>query len=114
LRISKEGNEVIEKLHLLSGETIETTRNVFESLITQVAINYMNNSPTVIPFIGELKVTYLKDEIKKEGKLAVLETVLIPDPTLLKVIGQIEDKDEIDIEKTLKQKVSENLGRYLE
>ncbi len=97
---------------MISGETLDAVRNVFESLITQIAFNYMNKSSTVIPFIGEFKISYLGDEITKEGKRARLEVEVIPDPALQKVIGQIEDKEEIEIEKTMKQKISENLGQY--
>jgi len=113
LRVTSLNKESIEKIHLLSGESKQTIRTFFESLISLILLDYIEGESTNIPFIGTFSVKYTGDKIVNGKKEADIEVELKPDNNLIKNVGQVHDKEECDIEKMIKMRVRESLRKYL-
>lgn len=67
----------------------------------QVVLNYVKGEKIVIPFIGEIKLSYDGDEVTEKGRVAKLKASFIPSPFLIRNVGQIQDKEPTDAEKIL-------------
>lgn len=105
--------DMYEKVRLLSGQTIEETKNFFEALTTIIVLNYLEKIPTIIPQLGSLSLKYEGDEELKDGIRAIVTPEILLDDYLLKNIGQVEDGVESDIEKKLKKKMSNSISEIL-
>ena len=105
--------DTIEKIHLISGNKKEDTKNFFEALAIYVIMNYYGKEEIYLPNIGKLYFTYIGDQIKNEKKKAKVELEFEPDDFLLRNIGQIEDGDEPDVSKFFISKIQSTLGEYL-
>ena len=97
--------DCIEKIRLISGTSYDQTKDFFESLITHVTLNYLEDKETYIPYLGSFKFIYKGDDIDSKGREAKIEVEFKADNNLKKIIGQIVDGDEIEIEKVLFKKV---------
>lgn len=113
MRIEPKAKETLEKLHLISGFTIENIREVFESFLTLIVLNYLEGKETDIPFLGKFKLEYKGDRMNKKGKQAIVELNFKASDTLLKNIGQIEDKEQSDVAEMLIKKIRFHLHSYL-
>ncbi len=113
MRITSVNKESIEKIHLLSGESKQTIRTFFESLISLILLDYIEGESTNIPFIGTLSIEYIDEKITNGKKEANIKVKLNPDSNLIKNVGQVQDKEECDIEKMIKLRVVEALRKYL-
>lgn len=109
---SKEDKDAILSIHLLSGLSIEQTKDFFEAVAVYSLLNYMQGKDTFIPLMGSLKFTYQGDKIRKRGKQAVVESKFDPCPFFLRNIGQIEDKEESDIELELREKIKSYFHKF--
>lgn len=69
-------------------------------------LNYMDDETPHMrfPLIGDFEFVYQGDVLKDKGKQAQVSLKFHPDDYLLRVIGQIKDGSENEIEKYLKQK----------
>lgn len=105
--------EAIEKVHLISEQSLEDTKIFFEALLTYIVLNFAEGQPTVLPGIGELHIQHLHDDITSEGKKAVLQLDFFADDYLTKNIGQIVDKEESEIEKRYKARIKNLLNEIL-
>lgn len=105
LRFSREEKDLLHKIHLLSGRSYEEVKDVFEGFLYLSVLSYLEKDPVLIPFFGEFDIRYIRDAVTKEGREAELDITFEPNQFLKRVIGQIEDKDESDLEKMLKTKI---------
>jgi hypothetical protein len=91
----------LNSTRLLFGKNSHDTREFFESIGIQAVLNYVKGEKIVIPFIGELEVSYDGDEMTGKGRVAKLKTQFTPSPFLTRNIGQIQDRESTDAEKIL-------------
>ena len=113
MKITQKNKLTIEKMHLISGESKSSIRNLFESLLVLLVLNHMEGELTNIPFIGTLSIEYIDEKITNGKKEANIKVKLNPDSNLIKNVGQVQDKEECDIEKMIKLRVVEALRKYL-
>lgn len=114
MKLSNDGKDTVERLHLVSGMGKENSRNFFESLLTLIIIDYLEGESTYLPFIGEIKINYAGDTFHKDKKKAVLRIDFSASDELARNIGQIEDGDETDIEGVFEQRLQNALNERLE
>lgn len=105
MKPNAESKDTIEKIRLFSGSTYEQSKDFFESLVTYLVYNYLEGNSTYIPFFGSVKVNYEGDIVDAKGKEAVLSLDFEADSSLKKIIGQIVDGEETEVEKILKKKI---------
>lgn len=105
MRFTKDEKDIINRVHLLSGKSYKEIEEVFESLCLCSVLAYLEKEPIDIPLFGKMSVSYKGDSITNKGKEAQLEVSVTPSPTLKRVIGQIEDEVESDLEVSLRGKI---------
>jgi len=113
MKVNKEGKEILERIHLISGVKKDDVISVLESLSILIVLNYLNNDDTYIPFIGNCHLEYKGDKVIDGKAEAVVKCIFSVDDFLLRNIGQIEDGISVDAEKILKRKIYSTLGEYL-
>lgn len=114
MKLTNEGKETQEKLHLISGLRKDDVRNFFESLLSLIVLNYVEGEKTYIPFLGEVEIKHVKDEYEEGKKKAVLDVSIDADYNLRHNVGQIADGEETDIEDIFKRKLRNTLEEYVE
>lgn len=113
LKTNNKGKETIERMHLISGNKKDDTKNFFEALAIYIIMNYYGKDEIYLPYIGKLYFKYLGDQYQEDRKRAKVELEFEPDDFLLRNIGQIEDGDEPDITKFFTSRIQATLGEYL-
>jgi hypothetical protein len=91
----------LNSTRLIFGKNSNDTKDFFESIGIQAVLNYVKGEKIVIPFIGEINIAYIGDEMTEKGRVAKLKTSFTPSPFLVRNIGQIHDKESTDAEKIL-------------
>jgi len=114
LKFSKTEKSTVNRLHLLTGKSLQDTREFYEGLLLDIMVCYMNKQPFHLPLFGEITFKYLGDETTRKGRRAKVDIDFEPDDFLLRTIGQIEDGDESDIELHLKEKIQKTIEEHLE
>lgn len=105
LKFTKEDRDIIHRVHLLSGKPYEEVRDMFESFCTVAIMAYIEKEPVTIPLIGTMEVEYVNDVLTPEGKEANVKITTEASPNFKHIVGQIEDEEETDIEKSLQSKI---------
>ena len=114
LKFSKQERESLNKIHLLSGRSYEDVRDVYEGFLYSAILSYLEKEPFILPFFGEMDIHYIKDIITKEGREAEIDVDFQPSKFLKRIIGQIEDNEESDLEKMLKDQIYEVFNEMLD
>lgn len=114
LRLSKKERDTFHKIHLLSGKSYEDVRDVYEGFLYSIVLAYLEKEPIYFPYFGEINIQFIKDKLTRQGKEAELEISIQPSDILKRVIGQIEDGDETDLETILKERIEKILIDVLE
>lgn len=105
MRPSDGEREMIEKVHLLTGQNIETVKEVLEGVVTQIVFDFLESKPTEFPLVGKMTLEYLGDTIESGAKVAQVDMIFEPSELLLRTIGQVIDGEESEIEKLFKRKI---------
>lgn len=121
MRIEPEAKNTIERIHLIAGKKkslpLETIREVFENLFTVLCLDYLERKKTIIPFIGDIEISYIGENIENKKKQAIVDIKLKPCNFLLRNIGQMVDGKGLSgieehyinqVRELLKQKLSGN------
>lgn len=111
---TKETKQSLKEISLMCGYPYDEIKKIFEIFNVIISIKYSENSFAYIPFIGSLDILYKGDELKKEGKQAILETHIDADPMLKKTIGQIEDGEMSDVEKFYFESIRNSLEKIVD
>lgn len=114
MKFLKQEREVIHKIHLLSGRSYEEVKDVYEGFLYSIVLSYLEKEPIYFPLFGEIDIHFIKDKMTKGGREAELEIIIQPHEMLKRIIGQIEDGDETDLEIILKNKINKTLEVLLE
>ena len=109
MQISNMSKNTLKKLQLMTGQSLSDTKRFLKYFFSILILDFLENQSTHIPYFGEIKINYIKDIIRKEGKEAEINIDFIADKQLLKSIGQIIDNEESDLEKFLFKEIQENL-----
>lgn len=105
IRFSQEEKDLIYRIHLLSGKSLSDITEMFESFCLCSVLACLEKESVQIPLIGEMNIKYDGEEISALGKEAKVEISINPNKYIKKVIGQIKDGEESDIEKSLELKI---------
>jgi len=109
LKMTQQAKDTTEKIRLFTGLTYQQVKDVLESFYTLVTINYLEGKTTHIPYLGEISIEYKGDEIKAGGREAILHLSVDADSMLKRVIGQIQDGDETEVERIFLDKIKMEL-----
>lgn len=111
LKTTKIDNETILKIHSLSTDLSEKTiKKTFSTLLQCILYNYMDESKTYIPYLGNLSIEHT-DDIKENGLSKAKLTIEIDASDFLcTAIGNIDDGELTEVDKFL----IENIGYELE
>ena len=104
-KFSQEEKDLIYRIHLLSGKPLSDITEMFESFCLCTVLSCLEGEPLQIPMVGEMEVKYSGEDISALGKEAKVEIQVKPNKFLKKVIGQIQDGEESDIEKSFELKI---------
>jgi hypothetical protein len=99
--LTQDEKSAINLTRLIFGKTAHDTKEFFESVGIQAILSYSKGDKIVIPFIGEISIEYVGDELTDKGRVAKLETAFIPSPFLVHNAGQLQDGTPTDAEKIL-------------
>lgn len=113
MRFTKEEKDIIHRVHLLSGKPYDEVNEIFEALCLCAVLAFLEKEPIDIPLFGKMNVTYTGEELTERGKEAQVRIDVDPSPALKRVIGQIEDEVESDIEKSLQAKIKKILKSFV-
>ena len=91
----------LNSTRLIFGKNSHDVKEFFESIGIQAVLNYVKGEKIIIPFIGEIEISYEGDDITEKGRVAKLKTTFTPSPFLIRNIGQIKDNESTDAEKIL-------------
>lgn len=109
MRFSQEEKDLIYRIHLLSGKSLMDITEMFESFCLCSVLSCLEKENIQIPLIGEMSVIYEGEEITALGKEAKVDINVKPGKYIKKIIGQIKDNQESDIEKSLELKIKKIL-----
>jgi nucleoid DNA-binding protein len=114
LKIGKRDKDVLEKLHLLSGESKEAVRKIFEAFLISTIIDIGAGEEIIIPMVGIFKLKENGARIENNVKLAeiVIDKYKFSD-TLAKNLIQMKEKKDSDISKLIRSRIRETFGEYL-
>ena len=104
-KFSQEEKDLIYRVHLLSGKSMSDITEMFESFCLCTVLSCLENESVHIPMLGELKMSYDGEDISALGKEARVSIEVTPNKYIKKVIGQIHDNEESDIEKSFELKI---------
>lgn len=107
IQFSKKEKEIVHKVHLLTGRPHSEVRDFFESFLVTFLVDYLEKDSTSIPFFGDIKLQYLGDVNTPGGRVAKVDIDFTPTDFLVRTVGQIEDGEESDLEKHLKDKIQQ-------
>ena len=113
IKFSKKEKDAVHRLHLLTGKPFHEVREFYEGLLLDFVLRYLEKEPVTIPLFGDIFFHYMGDEVSSKGRRAKIDIDFIPEDFLIRVIGQIEDGDESDLEKHLKELIHKNLEKVL-
>jgi hypothetical protein len=99
--LTQEEKSALNLTRLIFGKNAHDTKEFFESIGIQAVLSYSKGDKIIIPFIGEISVKYIGDELTDKGRVAKMETCFTPSPFLIRNVGQIQDKTSTDAEKIL-------------
>lgn len=114
MKFTKEEKDIIHRVHLLSGRSYDEVNEIFESLCLCATLAFLEKEPIDIPLFGKMEVFYKGDKVTEKGREAQLDIKVTPSPALKRVIGQIEDETETDIEKSLQTKIKNILRSFIQ
>jgi hypothetical protein len=91
----------LNSIRLIFGRNSNDTKEFFESIGIQAVLNYARGEKIVVPFIGEIEISYDGDKMTDKGRVAKLKTSFTPSSFLIRNIGQIQDGGPTEAEKIL-------------
>lgn len=103
----QEERKAINDIRLFFGKSSADTKDFFESLGIAVILSYMKGEKIVIPYIGDIQVTYKGDNVSSKGRKAILDVKFHPSEFLYRNIGQIEDGTKTDVEEILLKRLQQ-------
>jgi hypothetical protein len=114
MKLNAQGKNTIEQIRLINEYPLEDCKHFFESLVTHIFLNYLDEKPTYIPYFGEITLKYDGEDIVQGGREARVSLSFIADQNLKKIIGQSIDGEETEIERVFKSRANHRLELTIE
>jgi len=112
---TKKDKQTIYEIHNLSTDiSLSDIERVCELLLTKIVLDYADEIPTRIPFLGDFEISYQGDEIIEGKKQAKLLLTLDPDNLIKNLVGRIEDGEINEIDEELIKDVILDLREKIE
>lgn len=108
----KEGMIALQSLS--QKVTMEQTISILESILVWSVLQYLDDSSFHIPYLGSIKIRYKGEEIVDGEKEAKLDVSIQPTSLLRRIVGQIEDNRETDIDSAFIEKILHEIELKLE
>lgn len=103
MKLNTDEKTTVELIRNLSRQNTSDINDYFKGLLLCALMNYSEDEPLVIPYFGVLKIKYLGDEVKQEGRVAKLDIQFTPSASLVRNIGQLEDVKNSNSDMTISQ-----------
>ncbi len=111
--MSLEKNEYYREVAALSHVLTSDTKEFCEAQFLKMVLDYSEKGEIQIPYLGIIKIKHSGDHLEKGKVVAELDTTFIPDPLLLKSIGQHADGKITEAEKLYTVKTRRLLKQIL-
>lgn len=86
IKLDKTDNHLIEELHLISGENLETVHRVMRAFVIAFTMQYKEGEPIRVPYFGDFYVKYDRNE-------ETYELDFEPHQVLKRLVKQIHDEE---------------------
>jgi len=112
---TQEDREGMIALQSLSQKvTMEQTISILESILVWSILSYLDGEPFHVPYMGNLRIDYKGEEIIDGEKEAILNISIQPTSLLKRIVGQIEDNKNTDIDSAFIEKILYEIESKLE
>ena len=105
MALSATDRDALMRVHLVSGKSLNETREFFESLFIYAMLQHAEGKPVVLPYVGTLTLTHTGDVLEREGRVAQVEVDTVLDPMLVRSIGQFVDGDTTEADNILLDRI---------
>ena len=113
--MTKTDKDTILKINTLADAvSIDDIKEVFETFLTHLIINYLDGEETYLPYIGTIHVDHLKDEIVDGMKKTNINVTIESSEFFSKLIGEVLDKSSDLVTRTFIQKTVSELEQIIE
>ena len=110
LKIDEESKVIIQEVSALSGYSQSVVKEIVEYFLINWTVKIADNpddfADLVIPYLGKVRVKYSGDRLMPSGEITtdvIIETIL--SPGFRKLIGDLHDEAETEVEDVLRQKI---------
>lgn len=115
LPLTRNEKEVIHKVHNMpESVTFEQTRQVFSNFLLVLLLDFLSEDSTYLPYVGDIDIQYLEDEIINGEAEAKLNIEIKPTEFFKKIIGQLVDDDSSCISDSLINDIEDLFKQHLE
>ncbi len=112
--MTKQDRQSLNRMSLLFGQSLKTTKEFFESLAIFITLKYADGQDIDLHFLGRVTLQYKGDRVVKGGKEASVHAQLELADFLIRNVGQVEDGVLTDSERLLMERVKNIFSSYEE
>ena len=117
---NKDDEKTIKNIERYTGVPEVQIKKIFRTLINEVVCNYEDNNhvTTTIPLLGSINLNYNGDRVVrgedgKHYKQADISIIFQSSEFLKRIVGQLSDGIETDIEKYLMNEIAKTLNAQM-
>jgi len=111
MRIDPNSKITLEKLHLITGKSLEECRQFCEAMLAVLVMNFMEHKVTPVPFFGNITLKHIKDILVDGKKEPIVRIDIESSEMLLRNIRQLNNQEESEIEKFLFREIKQGLKK---
>lgn len=100
-----DSKDYCREIAALASITAQDAKEFTEAQGIKMVLDYIEKGEISIPYLGTIKISHVKDELQKNGVVAIVETAIELDPYLIRSIGQAADSAETEAEKLYTAKI---------
>ena len=86
----------------------------FEGLLTRLVLSYLEQEPFRIPYIGNIKLSHIGETIDQGKREAKLKVEFETSELLNRIIGDIDDMKEDELENSILEKIIFEIEKKIE
>jgi hypothetical protein len=105
---------LITEISALSGHSVAMVRDVLEATFLRQLEQHMNDKDITIPFVGDVHIKYLGDNLVSGNRLTDMDCFIAPSELLKRLVGDIQDGESDIITQLLQRKIKSALQVKLE
>lgn len=111
LKINKNDELLIRKIHLLSGVEEGVVRKVIDAMIAHLCLNYKNKEKMTIPILGDLEIERKEEIITLKGRGLDIDIKLNVTDYFKEIVMDIDDGNLSSIENNLINKIISDMRK---